>query len=682
MDQYEILGALGKGSFGVVSKIKRKEDGRVLVWKEICYENMQEKEKQLLVNEVNILQKLKHQNIVRYYDRIIDKPSSRLYIIMEHCSGGDLSQLIKKCRNERTYMDEEVIWRTLLQILSALQEIHNRKDGVILHRDIKPGNLFLDENKNIKLGDFGLAKILNESLYAHTFVGTPYYMSPEQIHGLKYNERSDVWSVGCLIYEMATLSPPFEATNQAQLTSKIQVGRYNPIPSQYSEHLSKVISLMINVDPKSRPNVNELLGYSFISFKVKERKLNIYYQGLKQMDEDLKIKEKKLSEIERDLQVKEQHLLLREQQINQREKLLLDKENFETQSRINIMNQQLQQQQQQNQLQHQISNLSLNCNNSVNSCSSSNNNNNNATNSINTQQQIHIQHNTQQQQQQQQTFQPYQIKRTFTTPLPNFKKSTGAKVPRKHLGNKSSQKSFPSTQGLKKTHRFRPGTVALREIRRYQKSSELLIKKLPFQRLVREIAQEFKTDLRFQAAAIQALQEASEAYLVGLFEDTNLCAIHAKRVTIMVKDIQLARRIRGELARTKQTARKSTGAKVPRKHLSSKSSFPSKPVNEVLKKTHRFRPGTVALREIRRYQKSSDLLIKKLPFQRLVREIAQEFKTDLRFQAAAIEALQEATEAYLVGLFEDTNLCAIHAKRVTIMVKDIQLARRIRGERA
>ncbi|KAG2456114.1 H33 protein, partial [Polypterus senegalus] len=93
-------------------------------------------------------------------------------------------------------------------------------------------------------------------------------------------------------------------------------------------------------------------------------------------------------------------------------------------------------------------------------------------------------------------------------------------------------------------------------------------------------------------------------------------------------------------------------------------------------------PGTVALREIRRYQKSTELLIRKLPFQRLVREIAQDFKTDLRFQSAAIGALQEASEAYLVGLFEDTNLCAIHAKRVTIMPKDIQLARRIRGERA
>ncbi|RVE76634.1 hypothetical protein OJAV_G00010280 [Oryzias javanicus] len=106
----------------------------------------------------------------------------------------------------------------------------------------------------------------------------------------------------------------------------------------------------------------------------------------------------------------------------------------------------------------------------------------------------------------------------------------------------------PATGGVKKPHRYRPGTVALRKIRRYQKSTELLIRKLPFQRLVREIAQDFKTDLRFQSSAVMALQEASEAYLVGLFEDTNLCAIHAKRVTIMPKDIQLARRIRGERA--------------------------------------------------------------------------------------------------------------------------------------
>ncbi|CAI5499195.1 unnamed protein product, partial [Closterium sp. Naga37s-1] len=115
-------------------------------------------------------------------------------------------------------------------------------------------------------------------------------------------------------------------------------------------------------------------------------------------------------------------------------------------------------------------------------------------------------------------------------------------------GRSAARKSAPTTGGVKKPHRYRPGTVALREIRKYQKSTELLIRKLPFQRLVREIAQDFKTDLRFQSHAVLALQEAAEAYLVGLFEDTNLCAIHAKRVTIMPKDIQLARRIRGERA--------------------------------------------------------------------------------------------------------------------------------------
>ena len=144
------------------------------------------------------------------------------------------------------------------------------------------------------------------------------------------------------------------------------------------------------------------------------------------------------------------------------------------------------------------------------------------------------------------------IATSFLTCLDHFTdaqftgKSTGGKAPRKQLASKAARKSAPSTGGVKKPHRYKPGTVALREIRRYQKSTELLIRKLPFQRLVREIAQDFKSDLRFQSSAIGALQESVEAYLVSLFEDTNLCAIHAKRVTIQSKDIQLARRLRGE----------------------------------------------------------------------------------------------------------------------------------------
>ena len=137
---------------------------------------------------------------------------------------------------------------------------------------------------------------------------------------------------------------------------------------------------------------------------------------------------------------------------------------------------------------------------------------------------------------------------THLPPIPKKKTSTASagKAPRKQLKAKPPVKTSTATSGVKKPHRYRPGTVALREIRRYQKSTELLIRKMPFNRLVREIAQDFKTDLRFQASAIGALQEAAEAYLVGLFEDSNLCAIHAKRVTIMPKDIQLAMRIRGE----------------------------------------------------------------------------------------------------------------------------------------
>eukprot|EP00088_Acartia_fossae_P052833 TRINITY_DN59870_c0_g1_i1.p1 TRINITY_DN59870_c0_g1~~TRINITY_DN59870_c0_g1_i1.p1 ORF type:complete len:155 (-),score=30.28 TRINITY_DN59870_c0_g1_i1:266-682(-) len=135
------------------------------------------------------------------------------------------------------------------------------------------------------------------------------------------------------------------------------------------------------------------------------------------------------------------------------------------------------------------------------------------------------------------------------------------------------------------------------------------------------------------------------------------------------------------MARTKQTARKSTGGKAPRKQLGTKMAHKSAVPTGGVKKPHRFRPGVVALREIRKYQKSTDLLIRKLPFQRLVREIAQEYKPDLRFQSSAISALQEAAEAYLVALFEDTNLAAIHAKRVTIQVKDMVLARRLRGDR-
>ena len=136
------------------------------------------------------------------------------------------------------------------------------------------------------------------------------------------------------------------------------------------------------------------------------------------------------------------------------------------------------------------------------------------------------------------------------------------------------------------------------------------------------------------------------------------------------------------MSRTKQTASKSTGGKASRKQLATKTARKSAPATDSVKKPRRYRPGIAALREIRRYIDTIELLIPELPFMRLVREIAQDFKTELRFQSSAVITLQEASEAYLVGLFEDSNLCAIHAKRATVKSKDMQLARRIRGEHA
>ncbi|XP_017303686.1 histone H3-like, partial [Diaphorina citri] len=180
-----------------------------------------------------------------------------------------------------------------------------------------------------------------------------------------------------------------------------------------------------------------------------------------------------------------------------------------------------------------------------------------------------------------------------------------------------------------------------------------------------------------------------KVFLENVIRDAVTYTEHAKRKTVTAMDVVYAliinfiqyslvgpywcgpESVSTSMARTKQTARKSTGGKAPRKQLATKAARKSAPATGGVKKPHRYRPGTVALREIRRYQKSTELLIRKLPFQRLVREIAQDFKTDLRFQSSAVMALQEASEAYLVGLFEDTNLCAIHAKRVTIMPKDI-----------
>lgn len=356
-DQYEILETLGSGSYGKVEKIRRKIDDKILVWKEINFGNMSEKEKTQLVSEVNILRELRNPFIVRYHDRIVDKPNTKLYIIMECCKGGDLSQIIKKCRREMTNLDEGLIWRILAQCVLALKECHCRKENAeskpILHRDLKPANILLDDNKNIKMGDFGLAKELSSrSKMAQTNVGTPFYMAPEIMNEHDYDEKSDIWSLGCLIYELAALRPPFDATNAISLAVKVNQGHFSRIPRKYSDSLFSVIRAMIHVDPRKRPSVEELEKMNSLqpamntalsivndfrqqqAFSSKIREVKTKEENLKKIEQSLNEKQSKLQQWENDLTKKYENLVKKEQELLNREEKLL---NFSNEIQVNEM---------------------------------------------------------------------------------------------------------------------------------------------------------------------------------------------------------------------------------------------------------------------------------------------------------------------------------------------------------
>ncbi|XP_040920418.1 serine/threonine-protein kinase Nek2 [Toxotes jaculatrix] len=345
VEDYEVLYTIGSGSYGRCQKIKRKSDGKILVWKELDYGTMGESEKQMLVSEVNLLRELKHPNIVRYYDRIIDRTNTMLYIIMEYCEGGDLSSLISRCIKERRYLEEQFILRVMAQLMLALKECHRRSDGraTVLHRDLKPANIFLDVRQNVKLGDFGLARILNhDTSFAKTFVGTPYYMSPEQINRMSYNEKSDIWSLGCLLYELCALSPPFTAYNQKELAERIREGKFRRIPYRYSEQLNSLLSKMLNLKDYLRPSVESILQSSLLADVVAEeqRRAEVRLRR-RSADSDcplhkpaepaptsaaeLKLREQALRDREKALKEREERLEQREQELCVRERLSNEK---------------------------------------------------------------------------------------------------------------------------------------------------------------------------------------------------------------------------------------------------------------------------------------------------------------------------------------------------------------------
>ncbi|XP_030099482.1 serine/threonine-protein kinase Nek5 isoform X4 [Mus musculus] len=255
MDNFHLIKIIGEGTFGKVYLAKDKSESSHCVIKEISLT----KEKEASKNEVILLARMEHPNIVTFFSSF--QENGRLFIVMEYCDGGDLMQRIQRQRGVMFSEDQILCW--FVQISLGLKHIHDRK---ILHRDIKSQNIFLSKNGMVaKLGDFGTARTLNDSMeLAQTCAGTPYYLSPEICQNRPYNNKTDIWSLGCVLYELCTLKHPFESNNFHHLVLKICQGRVAPISPHFSRDLQSLIPQLFRVSPQDRPSVTSLLKRPFL----------------------------------------------------------------------------------------------------------------------------------------------------------------------------------------------------------------------------------------------------------------------------------------------------------------------------------------------------------------------------------------------------------------------------------
>lgn len=264
MEKYVRLQKIGEGSFGKAILVKSTEDDRQYVIKEINISRMSNKEREESRREVAVLANMKHPNIVQYRESFEENGS--LYIVMDYCEGGDLFKRINAQKGILFQEDQILDW--FVQICLALKHVHDRK---ILHRDIKSQNIFLTKDGTIQLGDFGIARVLNSTVeLARTCIGTPYYLSPEICENKPYNNKSDIWALGCVLYEMCTLKHAFEAGNMKNLVLKIISGSFPPVSLHYSYDLRNLLSQLFKRNPRDRPSVNSILEKGFIAKRIEK----------------------------------------------------------------------------------------------------------------------------------------------------------------------------------------------------------------------------------------------------------------------------------------------------------------------------------------------------------------------------------------------------------------------------
>lgn len=261
LQNFEILNKIGEGAYSVVHKVRRKSDGEIYALKKVKFGSLSEKEKENSVNEIRILASISHPNIIGYKEAFIDPTSNSLCLIMELAENGDLLEKINQMKKRKSNFSESDIWDILIQTIRGLKALHDLK---ILHRDLKCANVYLFSNGNVKLGDMNVSKVARLGL-VYTQTGTPYYASPEVWKDKPYDSKSDIWSLGCVLYEVATLNPPFQANDMKGLYRKVIAGDYPPLPSLYSEDLSRLISFLLRVEPRKRPGCDELLQMPLLS---------------------------------------------------------------------------------------------------------------------------------------------------------------------------------------------------------------------------------------------------------------------------------------------------------------------------------------------------------------------------------------------------------------------------------
>ena len=270
MENFKIIDKIGEGAYSTVYTVKRIEDGNLYALKKVKIQSLSEKEKQNSLNEVRILASVNSPFVISYKESFIDETDQTLCIVMEYADEGDLFQKITLYKKLHTTFEENDVWKIFIQITKGLHDLHEYN---ILHRDLKSANVFLFRDGTAKLGDLNVSKISFRGLGC-TQTGTPYYASPEFWKDNPYNLKSDIWSLGCLCYELLMLKTPFRAESMEALYKKVMKGKYPEINKKYSKKFDYVISYMLQLKPENRPNTQQILNIPEIQDKIRE--LNIF----------------------------------------------------------------------------------------------------------------------------------------------------------------------------------------------------------------------------------------------------------------------------------------------------------------------------------------------------------------------------------------------------------------------